>query len=401
MHDSREVKAKVIAQTRAIKEVEGGYAVQSQTSKRLYFVNSHDWSCTCPDCQFNQVTRCKHVRAVKYWLGIEKIDANGAKTIEKVRLTYPQAWEAYNKAQTSEVEQFDVLLKDLLESVEEPTYEFGRPQLSQREVLFCAIKKVYSQMSSRRAKGLFNQAQAREVIKSSPHFNAVSKLWNEEQTAEILNKLVALSAQPLKSVETTFAIDSTGFRTTSYSQYCQEKHGADRQQKWVKLHAVCGTKTNVITSVDITDNNSGDSKFFAPLMTNTKDAGFNIEKVVADKAYNSINNYNLIQEFGGQAYIPYKSNITAHCTSGNKARLWRKMFHYFQMNQEEFMQHYHARSNAETTFHMLKSKLGDGLKSKNFVAQKNELLCKILAHNIMVLNHETHELGITSQVGVI
>jgi len=70
------------------------------------------------------------------------------------------------------------------------------------------------------------------------------------------------------------------------------------------------------------------------------------------------------------------------------------MFHYFQLNQEEFYQHYHKRSNAETTFYMLKTKFGDKLKSKSFIAQKNELLCKAIAHNIVMLIHETHELGI-------
>lgn len=43
---------------------------------------------------------------------------------------------------------------------------------------------------------------------------------------------------------------------------------------------------------------------------------------------------------------------------------------------------------------MLKMKFGDTLKSKNSVAQKNELLCKVIAHNIVVLIHEMMELGI-------
>ncbi|GBE17691.1 hypothetical protein BMS3Abin16_00279 [archaeon BMS3Abin16] len=43
---------------------------------------------------------------------------------------------------------------------------------------------------------------------------------------------------------------------------------------------------------------------------------------------------------------------------------------------------------------MMKMKFGDKLKSKNFIAQKNELLCKAIAHNIVVLIHEMHELGI-------
>ncbi len=90
-------------------------------------------------------------------------------------------------------------------------------------------------------------------------------------------------------------------------------------------------------------------------------------------------------------YIPFKSNAVAKARSN---RLWKKMFHYFQFNREEFLEHYHKRSNVETTFHMIKTKFGDKLKSKKFTSQKNELLCKVIAHNIVVLIHEMYELGI-------
>ncbi|MCL4451196.1 MAG: hypothetical protein M1327_01030 [Candidatus Thermoplasmatota archaeon] len=39
-------------------------------------------------------------------------------------------------------------------------------------------------------------------------------------------------------------------------------------------------------------------------------------------------------------------------------------------------------------------KFGDSLKSKNLIAQKNELFCKTKAYNITVLIHEMFELGI-------
>lgn len=70
------------------------------------------------------------------------------------------------------------------------------------------------------------------------------------------------------------------------------------------------------------------------------------------------------------------------------------MFHYFAYNKEEFLQHYHKRSNVESTFSSIKKKLGETLKSKNKTAQINELLCKMIAYNITVLIQEMHELGI-------
>ena len=58
------------------------------------------------------------------------------------------------------------------------------------------------------------------------------------------------------------------------------------------------------------------------------------------------------------------------------------------------MQHYHKRSNVESTFSMMKRKFGDSLRSKTDVAMVNETLCKILCHNLVVLIHEMCELDI-------
>lgn len=53
-----------------------------------------------------------------------------------------------------------------------------------------------------------------------------------------------------------------------------------------------------------------------------------------------------------------------------------------------------ASVSESIAFNMVKAKFGDKLKSKKWTAQQNELLCKLIAHNIVVLIHEMHELGI-------
>lgn len=63
------------------------------------------------------------------------------------------------------------------------------------------------------------------------------------------------------------------------------------------------------------------------------------------------------------------------------------------------MENYHKRSNVETTFSMIKRKFGERLRTKTETAQKNELLCKILCHNICVVIQSMYELGITVTFG--
>lgn len=58
------------------------------------------------------------------------------------------------------------------------------------------------------------------------------------------------------------------------------------------------------------------------------------------------------------------------------------------------MRRYHRRSNVETTFSMIKAKFGERLRSKTHTAQINEVLCKVLAHNLCCVIQSMYELGI-------
>jgi transposase len=58
------------------------------------------------------------------------------------------------------------------------------------------------------------------------------------------------------------------------------------------------------------------------------------------------------------------------------------------------MARYHKRSNVESTFSMIKAKFRDHVRSKSDTAVVNEVLCKILAHNICCVIIAVYELGI-------
>lgn len=392
----REIKGMEIAKNSNIRKTSSGWLVPSQSTSKTYTVreNEHGLYCSCPDCEIRRTKRCKHTIAIETLLQ-EEIDTQGNRTVTKaVRITYSQDWSNYTKAQNSEVRFFNELLKDLVKSVPEPIQTFGRPRLSLQETLFCAIEKVYSGLSSRRAWSLYMNAQEKQQIGKAPNYNSINIALNKREITPILQGLLSLSAMPLKSVEEKFAVDSSGFSTNQFNQYAVEKYGTKKHHKWLKGHILVGTKTNVIASARITDEFGGDSPQFEPMVTEAYENGFAMQEVMADKAYSSRANYEVVKKNGGTAYIPFKSNVTG------KARgslIWRKMWHMFEFKREEFLQKYHARSNVETAFMMVKAKFGEKLKSKNQTAQKNELLCKFIAHNIVVLIHEVHELGVNPE----
>jgi transposase len=160
----------------------------------------------------------------------------------------------------------------------------------------------------------------------------------------------------------------------------------------VKAHCIFGVKTQIITHIQIGHRDAADCPFFKPLVEATA-KHFKIEEVMADKAYLSHDNLNLVDGLGGVAYIPFKVNSGP----GEEGSVWARMYGFFQYKRQEFMKHYHLRSNAETGFSMVKAKFGDGVRSKTAVAMANEALVKVLLHNLCVVHQSHIELGIETE----
>src|SRR5438094_6133526 len=160
---------------------------------------------------------------------------------------------------------------------------------------------------------------------------------------------------------------------------------------WVKAHIASGVKTNVVAAVRILDKDAADCPQFVPLVKQTR-RHFQIGEVSADKAYSSLENFEAVAECGGQAFIAFKVNAT-----GGVGGLFERAFHYFQFCREEFLAHYHKRSKVESVFSAIKRKFGDAVRSRTDAAMVNEVLCKILAHNLCCLILAQCELGIEAE----
>jgi len=376
--ETREARAReLLKNPHAVKKINDNlYVVWSQTGIGNYRVSlpegNKEWICNCPDHIKNNV-KCKHIYALEFYLE--------AKLPNKREPMRKRAWKEYNLAQMNEIEKFDELLRELVDTIPDEVQTMGRPKLAIQDQYFCAVQKVYSQLSSRRSQTLLNRAEENDHVEHSPHFNAVSKFLNRDDITPTLIELVRMSASPLADIEHDFAIDSSGFRTTSYSAWCEERHGKTKKNVWLKAHICTGVTTNIVSDVIVTDGNSADINEFPSLFKGTKRT-FDMREVSADKGYLSREIYALAKENGVDAYIMFKNNVKGRA-KGSPA--WLNAFYHFQNKREDFLKHYHKRSNVESTFGAIKMKLGETLKSKNKVAQTNELLCKVLAYNITVL----------------
>src|SRR5437868_2799968 len=126
----------------------------------------------------------------------------------------------------------------------------GRPSVPLSEAIFSACYKVYSGFSARRFMTDLRDAQAGGFVSRAWHFNSVLKVIDGASIAPTLHRLITASSAPLASVESAFAVDSTGFGTQCFYRHFSAKYGGHDQysRDYLKLHALIGTKTNVVAS---------------------------------------------------------------------------------------------------------------------------------------------------------
>jgi hypothetical protein len=211
------------------------------------------------------------------------------------RKTYSQVWPAYNLAQTNEKSCFLELLYHLCFDIKDlPRKQgAGRNRLPLKDMIFCAVFKIYSTVSGRRFISDLREAQRREFISHTPHFNSIFNYLELEEMTAHLKELIVTSSLPLRGVEWDFAVDSSGFSTGQFTRWLHAKYGSNPQfidkAEWLKVHLMCGVMTNIVTSVEVTGRNVGDSPQFAPLVEQTA-RNFVMNEISADKAYSSAKN---------------------------------------------------------------------------------------------------------------
>jgi transposase len=394
--DTREFKGLELAARAKIEWRKTYWYVPSSKHEGGYRVDADGTTCTCDDFELRQKP-CKHCHAVlivKERNRGKPIPETETVEVPTARPTYSQNWSAYNASQVNEKEMFQELLADLCKTIPWAAKEGrGRPRLPVPDAVFSALFKVYSTVSGRRFSTDLREARDAGHIDAAPHYNSVFRVLEDANTTAILKGLVIRSSLPLRSVETSFAADGTGFSTSKFARWFDAKWGVERRKaEWIKCHIMTGVKTNIVVACEV--NDSGDSPMFKQLATTTT-TNFTAKEFSADKAYSSYENLEYAEELGAVPYIPFKINSRGDKGPG----IWEKMHAMFTLQREEFLKRYHLRSNVESTFSAIKRKFGDAVRSKTDIAIKNEVLAKIVCHNLVVVIHEMHELGIDPTFG--
>jgi transposase len=389
----RQERGKLIALDKRIKKIAGTtWAVPSQSNDGAYLVNTLAGTCSCPDHETRRC-KCKHMWAVEMIQSVETA-ADGSQVVTEsikiTRKTYSQDWANYTEAQCEEKETVQTLLRGLCDGIQNPEHKGRGPKpLRLSDAVYGMTMKVYTGMSGRRATTDIKACAEAGHMAKTPRFNTLFEYMERPEMTALLTKLIEDSAAPLASIETKFAVDSTGFGTCTYRRWFDAKYGHEMSESvWLKAHAMVGVKTGVVTAVRVSESNVNDCPELPALLETTTHT-FAVAEVSADKGYLSRANLEAVEAAGAVPYVPFKSNSKE---AGPAA--WRRLWGCFMYRQDEFQAHYHLRSNVESVFSSIKRKFGGAVRSKKLAAQTNEVLCKLLCYNLSILVQAMHELGV-------
>jgi transposase len=301
-------------------------------------------------------------------------------------------WSAYNAAQINEKPQFIRILHELCKEVEEPMHTGGRKPFQLKDVVFCLVYSIFTLLSTRRSHHDLVEAQFKGLIAAVPSPSALASFMRLERLTAVLKNLITKSCLPLAGVEKTFAADSTGLslprRLVWFNPHTKRRQ---KRRAYIKLHILCGTRTNIITAAEVSEGKEHDAPFFKRLLEGTA-RYFEISEVSADGGYLSGDNMNAALMIGAIPYIAFRKDCALN--ADYKSTIWKDLLYLFKTRDPLFTDHYFLRNNVEATFHSLKTKFGGQVRSKSSQGQVNEALCKVLCHNICTLAHAIYELGI-------
>lgn len=419
---TREERGRQIAKRGGIRQLGARYVVPAQSANAnvpTYLVDIVEQTCTCPDYELRRKP-CKHYEACLFWLSWE-----GAMNLESGEIALPkkkqqskQNWAAYRRAQSTERDRVPILLHALCTSIQDEARAAdkpGRKPIPLHEGVFGIVMKVNSLCSGQVAESDIRRCHAQGLLSRPWDANTLFRVMEDPLTTEALMPLIPQSAGPVALIENEagqFAIDSTGFRTSVrrvrdekqivIERWHDQKHKTDEHDKnsfihdWVKLHAATGTVTNIVTAAHVTTGvgkGSGDSPHFIPLL-NTTSSQFTVKQVSGDKGYLDEHNLTAAATVGALPFVPFKTNSRE---MNHPNEHWRRMWAYFDLKKEEFLKHYHRRSNVESTFGAIKAKFGGSVRSKMFVAQQNEVLAKVLLWNLTCIVQAIEEFGVEAE----
>ena len=182
------------------------------------------------------------------------------------------------------------------------------------------------------------------------------------------------------------AVDSTGLKVSGSGEYLRAKHRPPDDRVWVKFHAVVDVETHVVLAGLVTHNGVGDCRAFPELVERAA-RECEIAEVLADGAYDTRQNFNVLDGLGIEPRIKPRSNASTR-SRGCPSRS-RVVWEVKKVGLEEWLESvgYARRQAVERLYSRFKIIFGDRVLGRSFEAVVVEV-----DHKVALLNHYARQL---------
>lgn len=307
-------------------------------------------------------------------------------------------WFAYNEAQINEMNDFLVLVRNMVDDARRELDYIGNRTISgqQPKSPFDLAKAVliqqFYQVSNRVSAGLARMFKEKLGIEQDLTYKDIERAYSNQDVQDIIQEVLKLSNEPIKNKETRFSIDGTGMETSIKQNYANEKSDDKKKAAYRMLIGMVGVEYKMF-SASAMNGPGSESPFLIPLLEETAELFERIDVVLADAMYFSHNNCTKIAGYGAVPRIYPRVDAVINA-KGSRAK--KKMLLGLVNDAQKWLEEYHNRSISETVNSVLKCRFPRPLLKKRIDRLDNEGIDKTCAYNLrmLVYNHYTKDIEV-------
>jgi Transposase DDE domain len=238
-------------------------------------------------------------------------------------------------------------------------------------VLLLGYMRVYFHLPFRQTKGVVT-AHAGRKVPSIPDYSTINRRVNKldiKINERIGNDIIIV-------------LDSTGIKVTNRGEWLPHKRNV--RKGYLKIHVAVDIEKKKIVSLDVTSEEVYDGSRLKELVDNALENN-TLERVIADGAYDSNENFQYLSNKNIEAAIKIRKNSSYDRTVGciPKKRIVLNQLKNFERWKTRVK--YGSRWIAETVFSSVKRTFGEYVTAKRVPNMVKEMILKASLYNLFII----------------
>lgn len=283
-------------------------------------------------------------------------------------------WPRYNKSLVRRGEvvlDFDVIdnwnneLDKMNDGKEGASYRYP-----ESFVQLLGYMRAYFHLPYRQTEGVV-RAHAGKEIPSIPDYSTINRRVNKldiKINEKIGNDII-------------IALDSTGIKVTNRGEWLPHKWNV--RKGYLKIHVAIDIKKKKIISLEVTSEEVHDGNRLKKLVDNASENN-DVKRVIADRAYDSKENFRYLFDNGIEAAIKVRKN-SSHRSMDCYPRKVAVLRQLKDLKKWKNSVSYGYRWIAETVFSSMKRMFGEYVSARKYPNMVKEMILKASLYNIFTI----------------